>query len=98
MRDETSNTRSTSEGADYSVPAYAELSQILLSAQPLGMILHRVAEIARELIPGAYEVSIALIERDRARTVAFTGAVATALDERQYCSGRGPCLDASVTG
>ena len=98
MTDHGPNTHSSSDGADYSGSAYAELSQILLSAQPLGMILHRVAEIARELIPGANEVSITLIERDRARTVAFTGVVATALDERQYASGRGPCLDAAVTG
>jgi GAF domain-containing protein len=34
----------------------------------------------------------------RAKTVAFTGDLAVDLDERQYASGVGPCLDAAVTG
>jgi hypothetical protein len=80
------------------VLAYAELARIVLGAQPLGAVLRRIAEIARDLIPRADEVSITMLERDRARTVGFAGDLASALDERQYTSGRGPCLDAAVTG
>lgn len=78
--------------------AYAELAKIVLVAQPLGAVLARVAELARGLIPDAAEVSLTLVERDRPRSVAFTGPLAVALDERQYESGRGPCLDAAVSG
>jgi GAF domain-containing protein len=41
---------------------------------------------------------VTLIERDRPHTAAFTGTVAIQLDERQYDTGFGPCLDAAVSG
>ncbi len=83
---------------EYAAIAYAELARIILDGQSLSAVLCRVAEIAKEMIPGATEVSITLVERDRPRTVGFTGSIAPALDERQYTSGRGPCVDAATTG
>jgi GAF domain-containing protein len=81
-----------------SVRAYAELAKIVLNQQPLGAVLRGIAELAAEIIPGADDVSVTLIERSRARSVAFTGPLAIALDERQYEDGFGPCMDAAVTG
>jgi GAF domain-containing protein len=78
--------------------ASAELARIVLGAQPLGAVLTRVAQLAAELLPEVEEVSVTLIERGRARTVAFSGHRAAVLDERQYQDGYGPCLDAAVTG
>ena len=83
---------------DDAVSAYAELAKIVLNQQPLGAVLRRIAELAAKIIPGANDVSVTLIERNRARSVAFTGPLATALDERQYEDGFGPCMDAAVTG
>jgi GAF domain-containing protein len=78
--------------------AHAELARIVLGTEPLGAVLTRVARVAEDLIPAVHEVSITLVERDKARTVAFSGDRAVALDERQYQDGYGPCLDAAVTG
>jgi GAF domain-containing protein len=76
--------------------AFAELGRIALDQTPLSQVLKRVADLAKATIPGADEVSVTLIEQDRARSVAFTGDLAVALDERQYDRGFGPCMDAAL--
>ena len=78
--------------------AFAELSKIMLGAQPLSQIIARVAELAQQTIPGAADVSVTLLQQESVSTVAFTGAVAAYLDERQYDSGFGPCMDAALSG
>jgi GAF domain-containing protein len=80
------------------VPAYAELSKIILGAEPLNPTLQRIAQLAKDTIGGVDEASITLMEDDRASTVVFTGPLAVHLDERQYEAGFGPCLDAAVSG
>jgi GAF domain-containing protein len=69
-----------------------------LSGQSLSASLHRVAELARGVIPGAAAVSVTLLERGRARSVGVTGPLAAALDERQYETGYGPCMEAALSG
>lgn len=78
--------------------AFAELSKIMLGAQPLSGTLSRVAELAKQTIPGAAEVSVTLMQDGAVTSVAFTGPLATALDERQYEAGFGPCMDAALSG
>jgi GAF domain-containing protein len=78
--------------------AFAELSAIMLGAQPLSKTLERVAELSTRAIPGAGGVSVTLLDGDQARSVAFTGGLAAGLDERQYETGFGPCMDAARTG
>lgn len=78
--------------------AFAELSKIMLGDQPLGAALQRVAELAQRTIPEVDQVSVTLMRGGRPETVVFTGGLAVSLDERQYESGFGPCLDAAVTG
>lgn len=78
--------------------AFAELSRIILGAEPLNATLQRIAELAKGVIPGVKEVSLTLMDNERARTVVFTGPLAVALDERQYEAGYGPCMDAAVSG
>ena len=77
---------------------HADLAAIVLDTQPLGAVLRKIAELAVKSIPGADEASITLIERGKPKTVAFSGQLAITLDERQYESGQGPCLDAAVSG
>jgi GAF domain-containing protein len=78
--------------------AFAELSKIMLGEQPLSATLERVAELAKQTIPGAAEVSVTLVEDGEVASVAFTGPLAVHLDERQYEAGFGPCMDAATSG
>ena len=73
--------------------AFAELSRIKLGDTDLPAVLGRVAELARQTLPGAADVSVTLIDADQASTVAFTGQLALDLDETQYQDGYGPCLE-----
>jgi transcriptional regulator with GAF, ATPase, and Fis domain len=59
-------------------------------------MLQRVAELAKQVIPGVAEASLTLVVDDKATTAAYTGALALDLDESQYERGHGPCLDAAT--
>jgi GAF domain-containing protein len=76
--------------------ALAELGRIDLREHDIAAVLGRIAEVAKRTIPGTAEASVTLIEAGEARTAAYTGNVALALDERQYEEEHGPCLDAAV--
>jgi hypothetical protein len=78
--------------------AIGELAKIVLGGQPLGAAMRRIVELAQQTVPGAGEVSLTVIEQGQPRTVWFGGNVAAVLDEQQYTSGRGPCVDAAATG
>jgi GAF domain-containing protein len=78
--------------------AFTELGRIVIGDQPLGQVLHRVAELAAACIPGADQVSVTLLDGGRAHSAAFTGSAAAMLDERQYAQGFGPCMDAAASG
>jgi GAF domain-containing protein len=77
--------------------AFAELGRISLAEASLESVMERIAALTKRTVPGASEVSVTLVERGKASTVAFTGALAIDLDERQYDKGYGPCLD-SIEG
>lgn len=78
--------------------ALAELGRIDFARHDLRGVLSRVATLARStLVPGG-EVSITLLRGGAASTAAFTGEPALRLDETQYRSAAGPCLDAASTG
>jgi GAF domain-containing protein len=78
--------------------AFAGLGTIVLGDEPLPAILERVVRLASEVIPGRIEASITLLSPEGPTTVAFSGPPALTLDERQYESERGPCLDAASAG
>jgi GAF domain-containing protein len=73
--------------------AFAELGRMKLDEHDLRAVLSRVAELARQTLPGVAAASVTLIESDRAYTAAFTGKLALDLDETQYQKGYGPCLE-----
>src|SRR3954467_5228454 len=60
--------------------AFAELSKIMLSEQPLSATLERVAELAKQTIPGAADVSVTLMDDGQVSSVAFTGPLSAQLD------------------
>jgi len=76
--------------------AFAEFGRIRFGETDLAGVLTRVAELAREALPGADEVSITLVRAGRPYTAAYTGEMALRLDERQYEGGAGPCLQAAA--
>lgn len=54
--------------------------------------------LAKRTIPGAAKVSVTLMADGKVESASFTGPLAAQLDERQYESGFGPCMDAAVSG
>ena len=78
--------------------AFEELARITLADHSLHTVMEKVAALAKSTISGASEVSVTFVESAGARTVASTGALAVALDERQYEEGHGPCLDSIAGG
>jgi hypothetical protein len=61
-------------------------------------IFEQVVRLAKAVVPGADHASLTLVENDKAHTPTFTGEIALQLDERQYETGYGPCLDAAASG
>lgn len=87
------------DGDDLSLDkAFEELRQTVLGDLSMSETLHQVATLTRRVVPQAAEVSVTLVEGERARTAAFTGSIAVQLDERQYAAGFGPCLAAAISG
>lgn len=77
---------------DQTHAAFVELARITLADHSLEAVLGKVAELTKQTVPGAHEVSVTVLERAKPKTVAFTGPLALHLDERQYEQGHGPCL------
>ena len=73
--------------------AFAELAGITLADHSLERVMEKIAQLTKQAVPGADEVSVTLVERGRPSTVATTGPLAQSLDESQYERGYGPCLD-----
>ncbi|MFI7674153.1 ANTAR domain-containing protein [Actinophytocola sp. NPDC049390] len=74
----------------------ASLTRVLVGASTVGVALHRIVDAARTIVPGADLVSVTLRDRGGAFfTPVETDALAGALDEVQYRTGQGPCLDAA---
>jgi GAF domain-containing protein len=78
--------------------AFSELGRIKLSDTDLVGVLGRIAELAKQTLRDAAEVSVTLIRPTGPQTAAFTGQLAIELDEYQYEQGHGPCLSAAQKG
>ena len=78
--------------------AYASLSQLVYADRPLADTLERVTVLATQALSEAPEVSLTLIEGERAWTAATSGPVALGLDGTQYGTTSGPCIDAARCG
>jgi GAF domain-containing protein len=76
--------------------AFAELGRLSFDNTSMEAMLQRVAELAKQVIPGVAEASVTLIAHDKASSAAYTGRLALDLDETQYGRGYGPCLEAAV--
>ncbi|MDX1893423.1 GAF and ANTAR domain-containing protein [Mycolicibacterium sp. 050158] len=78
--------------------AVESLTQIVeAKEEPLEEALTRVARTAVGAVPDADAVSITVVSEPQSRTAAYTDERVLRLDERQYTSNRGPCLEAART-
>lgn len=78
------------------VNEFARLTQQLLAADTVAQALEQVVRAAHRIVPGAEMVSVTLRSPDGAlHTPVATHSVATELDQVQYETGEGPCVDAA---
>jgi GAF domain-containing protein len=88
----------TAEMLDELTSAMANLTAALDADAPSSEILDAVCAEAVRTIPGADMASITTIHNGHASTTAYTDARAEQLDQAQYQTGDGPCLQAAATG
>ena len=75
--------------------ALKALSTFLVTDASVGDTLHRVAALTTDALPGAEIAGIAMMGSDgKPATTIYTDETSPEVDEAQYASGRGPCLDA----
>jgi GAF domain-containing protein len=72
----------------------AALSRFFVGDGTLEETLLRVAELTVEAVPSADLVGITMVVEGRKSTAVFTDEASPEVDQAQYDSGEGPCLDA----
>ena len=74
--------------------AVAALTRYFVGNQTLGQSLHQVAELSIEALPQADHVGITLLVDGKLKTSIFTHPEVPEIDQAQYRTGEGPCVDA----
>jgi GAF domain-containing protein len=87
--------RETSQQAQ---PALDEPALVLLDQESRQTVLQKVVDLVARVLPAGSEASVTVVRDETATTVAFSGQRALALDEMQYQSGHGPCIEAAISG
>ncbi len=72
----------------------AALSRFFVGDGTLKETLDRVAQLAQQAVPAAEFTAISMLVEGRTRTAVFTDETAPEIDQAQYETGIGPCLDA----
>lgn len=72
----------------------AQVSQLLVGAEDVEATLTVVCRLAVEHIPGCQAAGVTLLTRGSLSSVGVTSPAVNALDQLQYRSDQGPCLDA----
>ena len=74
------------------------LAGLLLANEPLEEMLGHVAHIAVRAIPACDAAGVSLFERDQLTTAAASGPLVQRVDQHQYATDEGPCLESLRTG
>ncbi|SFR24762.1 GAF domain-containing protein [Lentzea waywayandensis] len=85
------------ERLDETTEALAVLRDAFTGEEDLDEALQRLAETAARAIVDADAVTVSVLKLDQTRTAAATDALLVEVDEKQYSSDRGPCLEAART-
>lgn len=79
---------------DARAQALSAMSQFLVAKSSMGETLLRVSTITTDALPAATMAGITMLGEDgKPTTSVFTDEESPEIDEAQYSSGRGPCLD-----
>src|SRR5687767_2281892 len=70
------------------------LARFFVGDGTLKQTLQRVSEMTVKAVPGADLVGITMMVEGRERTAVFTDQASPEVDQAQYDTGEGPCLDA----
>ena len=78
--------------------AFEELGRLSFADHSLDSLLQRVTDAAASVLPGRPAASVTVLRNGRFATIAASDEVAFHLDEIQYRSGGGPCIEAATNG
>ncbi len=76
----------------------AALSRFVVGSETLEETLEKVCDLTKQTIAGTAFVGLTLMVEGRPRTAVFTDPTSPEVDQAQYDSGEGPCLDAFRKG
>lgn len=82
---------------DETAEALTNLQDAVTGEESLDDALQRVADTATRAVADADALTVTVLTSEQWRTAAATDQRLVELDERQYESGRGPCLEAART-
>lgn len=74
------------------------LSDLRLSAETMDSVLGHIGRLATQALEGWDAVATTVIENDKVATFGSTDDRVLPLDQSQYDTGKGPCIDAVKTG
>jgi GAF domain-containing protein len=74
------------------------LSSFFVGDATLADTLTRVSQLACDVAPTVAYVGMTMMVNDRPDTAVFTDPTSPEIDQAQYASGRGPCLESFRTG
>lgn len=77
---------------------FAAIALDLFSAGELSEVLRRIVEAATTVIDGCDLASVTMLEGDKFSTPVYTHTNALRVDEVQYSTEEGPCIDALLSG
>jgi GAF domain-containing protein len=77
--------------------AVASLTRYFVGNQTLGETLHQVSELTTQAVPVADHVGITMLVDGKLKTSVFTHPEVPEIDQAQYRTGDGPCIDAYRT-
>jgi GAF domain-containing protein len=86
-----------SESAPLFEAAVASLTRYFVGNQTLGETLHDVARFSIQAVPRTDHVGITLLVDGKLKTSVFTHPEVPDIDQAQYRTGDGPCIDAYRT-
>lgn len=96
-KQQRSSAEATADGLDASVhlaDVMAEAARILLEEDDADQVLHRMSKLAVDTIEPAQHCGITIVAGGKVSTPASTDDVPVLVDQIQYDTGQGPCLDA----
>ncbi|HEY6666941.1 MAG TPA: ANTAR domain-containing protein [Propionibacteriaceae bacterium] len=93
-REESTKRRQADAPPTRLAMVFADLAEQLYDADSFDDVLSRIADAAVSTIAGCRMASVTLCERSEYRTAASTDPAAAAVDQAQYQSHEGPCVDA----